>query len=239
MRRILSILLLLTVSSGVFAQTPQPGADGIGDSFFPQLGNGGYDVQHYTISLAVDMENQTIAGSTIIEAEATQDLSSFNLDFHGLDISNLSVDGDSAEFKRAEGELTVTPTEPLLNETAFTVTVAYTGKPTILSEVFAGSEGLLWVEDYGVYAFGEPYGASTWYPVNDHPLDKATYTFNITVAQPYSVAANGVLEEIVDHGDGTATHVWEARDPMASYLAMINIAEFIRVTEEGPNGLLR
>ena len=25
-----------------------PGADGVGDSRYPQLGNGGYDAQHYT-----------------------------------------------------------------------------------------------------------------------------------------------------------------------------------------------
>jgi hypothetical protein len=26
-----------------------PGADGIGDSYYPQLGNGGYDALHYTL----------------------------------------------------------------------------------------------------------------------------------------------------------------------------------------------
>lgn len=238
MRRILTLLILLVTASVVLAQSPQPGADGIGDPFYPQLGNGGYDVQHYTISLSVDMEKRTIAGFTIIEAQATQDLSRFNLDFHGLEISELLINDNNVAFKRSDGELIITPSEPLLDEADFTVTVVYSGEPVLLGEVFSGSEGWLWYDDYGVYVFGEPYGASTWYPVNDHPLDKATYTFAITVPKPYSVAANGLLQQIIEHDDGSATHIWEASDPMASYLTTVNIAEFIRVTEEGPNGLL-
>ena len=76
----------------------------------------------------------------------------------------------------------------------------------------------------------------TIFPVNDHPLDKATYSFRVTVPKPFEVAANGVLVETIDHGD-TTTFVWEARDPMASYLATVNIGEFDVETEQGPNGI--
>ena len=38
---------------------------------------------------------------------------------------------------------------------------------------------------------GQPHGAATWYPVNDHPLDKATYTFRITVPAGCKAIANG------------------------------------------------
>ncbi|MBC7811837.1 MAG: M1 family peptidase, partial [Burkholderiales bacterium] len=45
---ILGALLLLVVGGAVFAQMG-PGAMGLGDDYFPNLGNGGYDVQHYTL----------------------------------------------------------------------------------------------------------------------------------------------------------------------------------------------
>ena len=39
----------------------------------------------------------------------------------------------------------------------------------------------------------EPAGAGSWYPVNDHPLDKATYTIRVTVEKPLEVASPGSL----------------------------------------------
>ena len=97
------------------AQTPgTPGADGVGDSFFPKMGNGGYDVSDYHIDLEIDPSDNTITAVTTITATATQDLSAFNLDFSGLTISALTVDGNDATYSRSGTELTVTPRAPWL-----------------------------------------------------------------------------------------------------------------------------
>ena len=45
----------------------------------------------------------------------------------------------------------------------------------------------------GAFVANEPEGASTWYPVNDVPYDKATYTFAITVPEGTVGVANGKL----------------------------------------------
>ena len=50
------------------------------------------------------------------------------------------------------------------------------------------------------------------------------------------VAANGLLTETRADGDVT-TYVWENRQPMASYLATVNIGEFVVQSEETPAGL--
>ena len=81
-----------------------------------------------------------------------------------------------------------------------------------------------------------PESASTWYPVNDHPCDKATYSFRITVPKPYVVGTNGVLQDTVDNG-ATSTYVSATNYPVASYLAAVNIADFTVVRASGPNGL--
>ena len=94
-----------------------------------------------------------------------------------------------------------------------------------------------WVTvDGGSFVLSEPDGSANFYPVNDHPLDKATYTFRVTVPDPLEVAANGVLIETMDNGD-TTTFIFEARDPMASYLATINIDEFEIETMQSENGI--
>ncbi len=234
-KRLLLFLLLLILPAAALAQ--QPGADGIGDPYFPQLGNGGYDVQHYTLDLTVDMERNLIAGTATLEVLALEDLSAFNLDFAGFDIDDVTVNDVAATFVRSgERELTVRPVEALLADEPFTVLVRYSGVP-------GGSAGALFAQGWyayprGVFVASEPDGSANWFPVNDHPLDKATYTFIITVAEPWVVAANGTLQDETDNGDGTRTYTWEMPYPMASYLATVNIAEFEVQTEEGPDGIV-
>ena len=75
------------------------------------------------------------------------------------------------------------------------------------------------------YVIGEPDGGHSWLPLNDHPSDKATYTFMITVPDPLVAAANGTLvERITDLG--WSTWVWDSAQPMASYLATVVIGDF-------------
>src|SRR5690606_16137332 len=130
---------------------------------------------------------------------ATQDLSAFNLDFEGFEIDGIQVNDVDAAFERDGRELTVEPAEPLVNGEAFTVAVTYKGVPgegvegyeltTLFARGWNRYEG-------GVFVASEPDGAALWFPANDHPLDKATFTFVITVPKAYGVAANGLLQNV-------------------------------------------
>jgi aminopeptidase N len=234
---ITGIWILLLVGGWVQAGAGTSGSNSIGDAYFPGLGNGGYDAQHYNLQLTWNDFTNEISGTVTITAQATQDLSAFNLDFRGFTISHIAVNGLSAIFERADRELTITPSEALLQGSQFTVAVTYNGIPgegvTRFYDDFANG----WTRyDTGVYVASEPDGASYWFPVNDHPLDKATYTFVITVPKTYVVAANGLLQGI-DEGDSASTYHWESIHPMASYLATVNIGDFDVQTVSGPNGL--
>ena len=217
-----------------------PGASGLGDSLYPGFGNSGYDAQHYTLDLNVtDVATSTLIGKTTIDAKATQALSSFNLDFIGFTIDSITVNGQPATYSRIGQELTITPETPLGDDEAFTVEVAYQGAPTPIDSVaFTFSVPTGWVVvDGGNFVLSEPDGAANFYPVNDHPLDKAAYTFRITVPSDFEVAANGVLEQTIDNGSST-TFLFEARDPMVSYLTTVNIASGFRIeTDEPVNGV--
>src|SRR5690606_29326204 len=181
-------------------ETPAPtllpdnvGDEGIGDPYFPNFGNGGYDVQHYTIDLDVLMDERSIDSIVTIEAVALHDLARFNLDFVGLEIVEVTVNDQPAGYERDGSELIITPAEPIAEGESFTVTVSYTGTPGEGIPRTGPEFTLGWTfyED-GVMVAGEPSGASSWYPVNEHPLDKATYRFEITVAEPWEAAANGL-----------------------------------------------
>jgi aminopeptidase N len=220
-----------------FVNTPIAGAPGMGDSLYPNFGNGGYQVEHYTLDITVhDVATSDLTAITTIEAQATQELNSFNLDFIGFDITAITVNEEPADFERAGQELTVIPDRPLTENESFTVQVEYSGPPDVMySQALHFQTGWVTFEG-GSFVLSEPDGSASFFPVNDHPLDKAGYTFRVTVPEPFEVAANGVLTETVDNGD-TNTFLFEARDPMASYLATININEFDVETMESPNGI--
>lgn len=226
-----------TTSSAASASIGVAGAESIGDSLYPLMGNGGYDVTHYTIDLAVDVAANAIQGSTTIEAIATQNLATFNLDFEGLTVSGVQVDGHRAEFTRAGDELTVLPGEPLSQGQTFSTTVFYAGTPQPIRDPALSFAEIGWnPQPNGTFVVSQPSGAKSWYPVNNHPLDKATYTFRITVPTPYMVAANGLLKEKIEQ-DQTTTYVWEAADPVASYLTTVHIGEYEVQTQTTESGV--
>jgi aminopeptidase N len=226
-------------TAGPTPDNPNPGPRGLGDSYFPDLGNAGYDVLSYHITLDVDMDTNEVSGGTQISAVASQDLTSFNLEFLGLQIDSLRVDGQEAFHQREEAELIIFPATPLIAGDTFLVEVNYQGTPGAgvdLSSLPEYSIGWGWYGD-GVYVAGEPTGSSAWYPVNEHPLDKATYSYAITVDEPYVVGANGTLVEREELSGGKVTYHWQMSDPIASYLATVAIGEFDIETDDGPDGL--
>jgi aminopeptidase N len=226
----------LTACGG--SSEPVPGAAGIGDPYYETLGNGGYDVEHYTIELGVEPLANQIKGTTLIQAVATQPLSSFNLDLEGLVVDGITVDGRAADYVREERELTITPAEPLPLDSEFAVTVSYHGSPeSVRAVALPLLTGWFHTDDGVINVMNEPNGAATWFPVNDHPRDKATYRFEITVPRPYVVVASGLLLETVEEGE-TVRHIWEMKQPMASYLASINIGEYVLESLPSAEGVI-
>ena len=202
-----------------------PGAPGAGDPYFPLDGNGGYDVQHYLLDLDYDPATDVLSGTATITARAKQNLSSFNLDFEGLTVRSIKVDGRAATWSRDGGELTVTPERGLRDRSPFhhrrDATTGYRRRwvtPASAPPASSTPTTARWL-------LGEPDVAATWFPVNDHPIDKAAYTFKITAPAGLQVIANGVLERHRTR-QGWTTWTWDAKEPMASYLAMMAVGEF-------------
>ncbi len=213
------------------------GSSGLGDSLYPGFGNGGYDATHYLLDFTInDVSTSDLTAVVTINAIAAQELASFNLDFAGFDIDQILVNDAEADYSRNGQELIIAPLKPLAEGESFTVVVQYSGSPEEMQSLALPVQTGWILFDGGSFVLSEPDGSASYYPVNDHPLDKATYTFRVTVPKPFEVAANGLLIETTDKGDAT-TFVFEVRDPMASYLATINIDEFDIETMESESGI--
>ncbi|MFI9810347.1 M1 family metallopeptidase [Streptomyces sp. NPDC052301] len=218
------------------SSAPTPGAPGIGDPYFPRLGNGGFDALHYDLDVAYAPDTGRLDGRTTLTARATQHLSSFDLDLQQLQITKVEVNGRRAEFTREGDEVTVTPRAGLPRGRTFTVSVTYGGVPQPLGGpiVFGSKYGWMETAD-GVFVACEPNAASTWFPSSDHPSDKATYDIRIKAPEGLTGVSNGRLVSTYDRHGATYTH-WRESRPMATYLATATVGRFDVRTGRTPGG---
>jgi len=206
---------------------------GIGDPYFPTFGNSGYDVERYDLAVKYEPASKKLTGKATITARATALLSRFHLDFHGLQLSRVTIDGKAAEFSRDGDELIIVPPVAIPARSSFSTVVDYDGVPAPVSSPGLGSTGFMSTRD-GAFAMGEPQSATTWFPVNDHPRDKALYSIALTVPQNLVAVSNGVLEGKTPDG-GFTTWKWRVNSPMAPYLATLAIGDY-RVVESTHDG---
>lgn len=237
--------VLATALPASAADDPIDGPRTSGDAMFPNVGNGGYDALDYDIDLtwnATGVVNNYMTGTipqatTTMTARAATPLRSFSLDFEGMTVDSVLVNGAPATWTRdidadaIKYKLIVTPATPVSGE--FTVTVNYSGTPSRHVDADGSYEGWNPTAD-GAVLLGQPIGMMTGFPHNNTPSDKATYTITVdapstitsaTGTGPAAVASNGELQSKTEFGDRT-TWTWRQSRPMASELAIIDIGKF-------------
>lgn len=212
------------------------------DDFFPSFGNDRIDVRHYELTLDVDAGRHALAGLAVLDIRAEVPLESFTLDLSGLTVESVRVDGAAARFARRPGKLEVRPAMTLAAGRSFRLAIRYHGAPRSIDDPTAPDADppfqLGWTNYRdSSYVVSEPIGASTWYPVNDQPTDKASYRVTVTVEKPYEAVSNGALRSTTDLGP-RRRFVWEQRQPMASFLAILDVGRFAREKDQAANGVI-
>ena len=200
------------------------GKPGLGDPYYPQAGNSGYDVAKYQIVINWDPATQTITGTTTINAQATQQLNSFYFDLV-LHTDRVTVNGVPAEsVARGFSDVYVKPAEPITAGSSFQVVVAYSGRPGDIQQ----SDVQPWWSTNGEWtAAGEPESAAWWYPSNDHPSDPALMDVSIRVPAGMEAISVGRLES-ADAGNEKDFNTWHwvARQPMATYVNFVSLGQY-------------
>ncbi|MEU8588491.1 M1 family metallopeptidase [Streptomyces sp. NPDC048664] len=234
-RRAKATLLASAVCGCLIAATtpPTPVALGIGDRLFPTLGNPGYDVLAYDLSFTYPGSNtKPLTAVTRIDARATATLRTLNLDFAHGTVRSVDVNGEPASFTGAGDDLVVTPDTPLAQGSALRITVRHTSDPVAAK----GSDGG-WVQTGdGLAMANQADAAHLVFPCNDHPSDKAMFTFHVTVPDGYTAVANGLPVDL-RHSAGTTTWSYRVRHPMATELAQVSIGRSAVPHRAGPHGL--
>ncbi|MGB7363950.1 MAG: M1 family metallopeptidase [Rhodococcus sp. (in: high G+C Gram-positive bacteria)] len=195
------------------------------DSYLPDNGNRGYSVDRYELDLEYKVASNRLSGKAVVHAVPDVELDTFSLDLGpALSVSKVAVGGiRGVRFTHRGGKLRVTTPRPMAAGTPFVLTVSYSGNPAPIDGVW-GDVGWEELTDGAIVA-SQPNGAASWYPCDDHPSSKAAYTISITTDSPYQVVSNGTLTQKKTRSSRT-TWVFEQPEPMASYLATVQIGQY-------------
>ncbi|MHB9758332.1 M1 family metallopeptidase [Streptomyces sp. BYX5S] len=217
----------------VAATAPRPAEPlGIGDRLFPHLGNPGYDVTDYDISFTYHGDNnKPLDAVTRIDARATSWLDRINLDFSHGTVDSVRVNGARAQYVTKGEDLIVTPARAVAPGQPLNITVRHTSDPR------PGKKEIGWLRTKDGLAMANQADAGhRVFPSNDHPSDKAVFTFRITAPQGYTAVANGLPVGKTRHA-GATQWAYRTAHPMATELAQVSIGRSAVLHQEGPNGL--
>jgi aminopeptidase N len=210
------------------------------DPYYPHVGTTTVDVLHYGLDLTWSAPTRRLSGTAAVRFRATQDESKVSLDLAApLHVSSLDLDGNAVDATHPGHELVIT-TGALKRNSRHTLTITYSGKPHPVPAPTTRSDipDLGWTVTSGGQAWSlqEPYGAYTWYPVNDHPSDKAFYDITWHTQPSWHGVSNGdlVSDDLV--GGQRVTH-WRLTSPAASYLVTVGIGPYQPYHQTGPHGL--
>lgn len=201
------------------------------DPYLPQNGNFGYTVSRYELDLEYKVAINRLSGTATITAVTVAELGEFTLDLSSaLSVSRVSVNGKrAARFGCRGGKLRIALESKLPAGAAMSVVVRYGGSPKPLRTLW-GDVGFEELTD-GALVAGQPNGAASWFPCNDHPSAKAAFRIQISTESGYRAIANGKL---VSSRARVSQTVWtyEQPEPTSTYLVTLQIGvyESIRLT---------
>lgn len=191
-----------------------------------------YDVHYYFLDLAMTNTSTSVAGSSEMQASARENLDSALLElFPSFTIDSILVNGNSVGYTWNNTALKI-PVNASQN-TAFAIKVFYHGTPPTAVSNPLGGAGMSndFSPSWGnqvTWSLSEPFSAYEWFPVKSSLRDKAdSSAFFITVPTTCKAGSNGVLQQVVDLGNGTHRFEWKHYHPIDYYLISVAVARYV------------
>ena len=206
------------------------------DPYLPANGNFGYRVSRYELELEYKVTINRLSGAATITAVTLAALKTFTLDLSdALSVTKVSVNGKRpAHFRLSSGKLHIALADALPAGAAMTIAVRYGGTPRPIHSYW-GEVGFEELTN-GVLVAGQPNGAASWFPCDDHPSAKASFRIQISTESPYYALANGELLSRRVRA-GMTTWTYEQAEPTSTYLVTLQIGSYHR-RRMAKNGVL-
>jgi aminopeptidase N len=208
------------------------------DSYYPRTGDPGLDTLHIDLDLTWTPTTRTLTGVETLVFRATDDADQVQLDLGApLEVEAVALDGEPVGFTHPGKDLVV-ETQVRADE-RYTLQVAYAGTPAPVPAPTTRSDfsqtGFTITQSDETWTMQEPFGAFTWYAVNDQPADKALYDFTLRVPPPWTGVANGTPSEPTEI-DGLRVTDYHLGQPTASYLTTVAFGDYLHRTDTSASG---
>ncbi|MEV7663969.1 M1 family metallopeptidase [Paenarthrobacter sp. NPDC089316] len=197
------------------------------DPYTLDHGSTRYRVDRYELDLDVRLGSNKLIGRAVLQCIALEATAQIVLDLVGLRASKIQLDGRKLQkFSHRAEHLVLNTASALEPGQQFTLDIRYDGNPQPRRGLW-GDVGWEELND-GVLVAGQPNGAASWFPCNDHPRYKSSFRISVTTDDNYRPVCNGKL---VSHSRKSSRETWvyEQADPMATYLATVQIGRYARV----------
>ncbi|HIP32279.1 MAG TPA: T9SS type A sorting domain-containing protein [Crocinitomicaceae bacterium] len=191
-----------------------------------------YDVHFYAIDIAMNNLVTDVAGNVEIHGTAVQNLDSvlFEL-FATMTITDIRLNGATTNFSR-NGSAVKVPVNITTGQ-PFVLSIDYNGTPPTgatnplggsgMSNATSGSWG-----NQATWSLSESFAAYEWWPCKQSLTDKAdSCSVKITVPSICKAGSNGILENVVDLGNGTTRYEWMHKHPIDYYLISVAVAQYV------------
>jgi aminopeptidase N len=191
--------------------------------------NKNIDVLQYDLALDIFHEQEFIKENAKIKfVILNKKMQEIRLDFYdNFKMNFVKLNGNKAKYRFEDNEIVIANNN-VVSDTA-TVEIDFEGKPKNLGMgSFAMEEKN---EKFFISTLNEPIFASTWFPCNDTPMDKAHVKVSVTNDSNIVSLSNGKLKEVITKG-GRRTYTWESQYPIATYLISIFSGEYKRFSQK-------
>lgn len=204
-------------------------SDPVEDSVYPNVGDPSVDALHYDLDLTWLPEERRLSGVASLAFRAARTQNVFQLDLGAtLDVEGATLDGEDVEVSHVGKDLVIKA--PVVTDRRYLLEVTYAGEPEPFPAPTTRSDftglGFTITDTGSAWTMQEPYGAFTWYPVNDQPADKAFYDFTLRVPDPFVGVANGELTSRSVEDDLTVT-TFHLASPASSYLTTVAFDDYV------------
>ncbi|MDR4533312.1 M1 family metallopeptidase [Glutamicibacter sp. PS] len=205
------------------------------DEYTKHYGSPTYTVEHYDVNLVVKLASNHLDGRAMLRIRALEDLNEIPLNLNGLRIIKATCQGRKVSVSKKHHRMVVSTPNRVKAGDHIELNLRYGGNP----DVDNGQWGEVGWEELtdGVLVSGQPVGASTWFPCNDHPSHKSSYRFEVSTDAGYRAVANG---DLISHRRSASRDTWlyEQREPMATYLATLQIGRYVEIAFDHGHHLL-
>ena len=190
-----------------------------------------YDVHFYKLDLAMSNLVTSLSGTVDMHATSLEPMDSIVLELYpSMVISELRLNGTVTPYNRTASVLKV-PINSNANDN-FILSIDYAGTPPNPANNPFGGSG---VTNAQVVSIGSrvtwtvscPFLAHEWFPCKQILRDKVDSSeVHVTVPSTCKAGSNGVLQNVVNLGNGTTRYEWFNDRPILYYLISVAIAPY-------------